>query len=200
MNRPGSRAPRAIAVPAWKEAIGRPAGALVRLALLRAEDAHLVLAWAGDRQVVRNFSFFERRADEERVRAYIREKLASDGDLVLRVHERKGGGYLGNVGLHEIDRTNRTARLGIILRREAWGKGFGQDALRTAIRLAFARLRCHKVFLNVFRTNRRAQRLYRALGFRREGLLREEYRLRGSWIDLVRMGLLRGELAPPPAR
>ena len=43
---------------------------------------------------------------------------------------------------------------------------------------------------------------YERAGFRKEGVLREEAFRQGRYLDVIRMGLLRGELKPvkPPRR
>ena len=45
------------------------------------------------------------------------------------------GELIGEAGLHRIDHFSRVCELGIGIGREFWGKGFGQDAVRTAGRL-----------------------------------------------------------------
>lgn len=160
---------------------------------LTEDDAPHVLTWARDPHVVANFSFFETEPTEERIRAYARAKRESPADLLLAIFEKDGSRYAGNCGLHEWDSVNLNARLGIILGEPAWGRGIAQEALSALLSAAFGTLGLHKIYLNVFTTNEKGRALYGKLGFREEGVLREEYRLRGTFRDMVRMGLLAGE-------
>lgn len=167
-------------------------GGRVRLRTLLPEDAHLVMEWANDPEVVRNFSFFRGDVSIQRITDYIRAKYESPTDLLLAVFANTD--YLGNIGLHEIDCTNDTARLGIILgNRNYWGKGYATETIRLLLGYAFTQGHIHKVYLNVFTTNTRGIKIYEKVGFQREGLLKAEYKLDGTYRDLIRYGLLAEE-------
>ena len=109
--------------------------------------------------------------------------------------------HIGNCGLVAIDRDNRTATLGILIGEADFrGRGLGRDAVRTLCRFAFDEMDLHKIRLDVYASNSAAIRTYEAVGFRSEGVLREEAYREGRRADMIRMGLLRGELGPPPRR
>jgi RimJ/RimL family protein N-acetyltransferase len=162
----------------------------VRLRTLTPEDANLVLEWANDKEVVKNFSFFQQPATYERIFSYITEKYQSNDDLLFAIFTNSDE-YVGNVGLHEIDRVNDTARLGIIIgKREFWNRGYAQETIKLLLKYAFTQAGIHKIYLNAFSTNVKGLNLYTKLGFQREGLLRSEYKLRDRYQDLVRMAML----------
>ena len=74
------------------------------------------------------------------------------------------------------------------------GRGIGVAFLSLVLDEAFGALRAHRVWLDCFADNARAQRAYGKLGFAREGVLREAYGLPdGTRKDLVVMGLLKPE-------
>jgi RimJ/RimL family protein N-acetyltransferase len=101
---------------------------------------------------------------------------------------------VGMTRLYDIDALHRTAVLGISVgRRSEWGKGFGTDASTVTIRYGFQELNLHRIWLDVFAYNERAQTLYQRLGFTEEGRLREQLARDGRRYDVVLMGLLRGE-------
>ena len=74
-----------------------------------------------------------------------------------------------------------------------WGEGYGSDAVWLLLELAFGRLDLHSVNLTTHATNQRAIRCYEKCGFAREGLFRERTFIRGAYIDVVAMGVLRVE-------
>jgi RimJ/RimL family protein N-acetyltransferase len=109
--------------------------------------------------------------------------------------------HIGNCGLEAIDRDNRTATLGIFIAEEDdRGKGLGEEAVRALCRYAFDELDLRKVRLDVYATNPEAEKTYVNVGFRREGVLREEAFRRGRPLDVIRMGLLKNELRGAAAR
>lgn len=100
---------------------------------------------------------------------------------------------LGFVGLW-IQWPHRDAWLGIGLGdRNDWGKGYGTDAMRLAVRYAFSELNLHRISLMVLGTNPRAQRAYEKAGFVVEGRQRGLSHYDGQRVDEVYMGLLREE-------
>ena len=116
-------------------------------------------------------------------------------EITLAICLPEGDRHIGNCGLVQIDRDNRTATLGIFIgERDCRGQGLGEDAVRTLCRFAFEEMNLRKIRLDVYSTNPDAMRTYERVGFRREGLLREEAYRRGRSVDVIRMGLLAEEL------
>lgn len=71
------------------------------------------------------------------------------------------------------------------------GKGLGKEATRLWIRYGIETLDLKKIYLNTLETNIRNIRLNEELGFRVEGILRNEVFVEGEFKDLLRMGLWR---------
>ena len=108
----------------------------------------------------------------------------------------EGDRHIGNCSLEGIDRDNAVATFGILIgERDCRGRGLGEEATRTLCRYAFDELNLQKIRLDVYAANENAVKTYERAGFRKEGLLREEAYRKGRRIDVIRMGLLRGELA-----
>ncbi len=146
---------------------------------------------------VKNFLYFTEISvsQDELVREidYIADNIFSK-DKLLSVIETQQGDIIGTCGLHEIDWHNETVRIGILIFDESqWGKGQATEVLTLLIEYVFSELNLHKIYLNAFTTNERGLKLYKRLGFQEEGRLREEYKIHGRYVDLVRMGLLREE-------
>ncbi len=71
------------------------------------------------------------------------------------------------------------------------GKGLGKEATRLWIRYGTETLDLKKIYLNTLDTNIRNIRLNEEIGFRVEGILRNEVFVDGKYKDLLRMGLWR---------
>jgi RimJ/RimL family protein N-acetyltransferase len=118
--------------------------------------------------------------------------------LALAICLVQGDRHIGNCSLEHIDRENGTATLGIFIgERDCRGEGLGEEAVRTLCLYGFEEMNLHKVRLDVHAGNDRALKTYERVGFRREGLLRQEAYRRGGYLDVIRMGLLREELLKP---
>jgi len=98
---------------------------------------------------------------------------------------------IGQIGLYRIDHFNRRCELGISLGRAYWGKGFGQDAVRTLVDYAFMHLNMNRVSLQVLADDPRALGAYRKVGFVEEGRLRQQAWVQGRFEDELLMAVVR---------
>ena len=74
------------------------------------------------------------------------------------------------------------------MRNKQW---FLSQAILLLLKNAFKDLKLNKVWLMTFSTNIKARRLYTKVGFKKEGVLKEDYLLRGEFHDIVRMAVLK---------
>ncbi len=104
------------------------------------------------------------------------------------------GRMIGDIELHSLDRRSRVAGLGVaIFDADYLGKGYGREAIGLLLDWAFHIQNYERVWLSTWSTNERAIHCYRALGFVEEGRQRRQLFVNGTYIDVVLMGLLRGE-------
>jgi len=75
------------------------------------------------------------------------------------------GNLIGTVGLRNLDFDAGEGTLGIIIRADAVGRGYGTDAVRTILYYAFEVLDLERVLLDVATSNDRARHVYDKLGF-----------------------------------
>jgi RimJ/RimL family protein N-acetyltransferase len=74
------------------------------------------------------------------------------------------------------------------------GEGFGTPFMRAVIDWVFDSTASDRLWLDVFTHNDRARHVYRRVGFREDGLLRQAYRMPdGTRADRVIMSMLRSE-------
>ena len=103
------------------------------------------------------------------------------------------GRHVGGTGLHLHD-DDATAGFGIFIgEKSCWGRGYGTAGTREILRIGFEERKLHRIELETWAHNVRAQRCYRKCGFRHEGVRRQARLKRGRWIDVVMMAVLREE-------
>ncbi len=170
-------------------------GEKVRLRPIEREDLPRFVEWFGDPEVRRYlgvtlpFSL----AQEERWFEALQERLEKREAVVLTM-ETNDGAHIGNISLFDINWQDRHAELGIAIGEKAyWGQGYGTDAIRTMLGVAFGELNLHRVFLRVHADNARGIRCYEKVGFQKEGTLRESVFRKAVYQDMIVMGILATE-------
>ncbi len=166
-------------------------GELVRLRAYEKSDADALFRWFSDEEVTRWLGppNLPSRAQQEK---FIEMASVSGDDAKYFAIETLDGKLVGDCGLRKIDWKSRKAEFFITIgEKQLWGKGFGSDALRIVIRLAFHRMNLNRLWLSTLADNSRAVRCYEKCGFVREGLLRQESFVDGKYRDVFMMGLLR---------
>ncbi len=133
---------------------------------------------------------------ENHFEAFDRTRAASN-EFELFIRRRTDNAVVGITGLHTIFWPARSAEFRILIgERDAWGHGFGGEALGLLCRYAFQRLNLNRIWLGVNALNEQAIASYRKAGFVVEGVLREDFFVEGRYCDTIRMSLLQREFNP----
>lgn len=104
------------------------------------------------------------------------------------------GRILGECVINEIDWDLRCGNFRIVIFHERdCGKGLGSFMTESVRDFAFETLRLHRLELDVFSFNPRAEQTYLRAGFRREGVLREAVRDGNGYGDDILMAMLETE-------
>jgi len=155
---------------------------------LSLEDVGHIMTWVNDPEVVKNLQHFTKIYTREDEETYVNKILASKNDFVFSIFD--GDIYIGQCGIHQIAWENKLGRVSINIKREHWNKGYGQQVLSMLVEYAFAKLGLHKIWLMHWKENKKAAHLYKKLGFRKEGLLKDEYFWQEKYHDIVRMAII----------
>ena len=117
-----------------------------------------------------------------------------DGEIVLAIEDKKTGEFLGTTSLMRISKQNNSAEFGIAIHNpDNLGKGYGTDAIRVVLWVAFHVLGLNSVQLVTLIHNERAQRAYEKAGFKKTGVFRQAAFMEGKFHDFVIMDILREE-------
>jgi len=120
--------------------------------------------------------------------------LHKENDKAFAIHTLADDVLIGNVGFHNISWKNQAATVGIFIgNKNYWGKGYGTEAMRLALYIAFQELNLRRVELGVFAFNSRAARSYEKLGFVVEGRKRQWVYRDGIFHDVIEMSMLKEE-------
>lgn len=155
------------------------------------EDARILSAWLNDRETnafldiiyplsKRYCDNFTLEGEEHNKRLFIIDN-----------EDRKP---IGLIVIDKIKWEYRNCEIGIVIYDKNYrGRGYGKDALETALKFIFDDLNMHLVYLNVVDENEAAVNLYKKFGFKIEGILRDRYYKNGRYYNIIVMSKIKGE-------
>ena len=123
-----------------------------------------------------------RGRQEPRAEYYLGVALPADREVI-------GFARLGLAGV-------RAAKLGLAIRRSAWGHGYATDAARAMITFGFGELGLHRISAAAGPDNAASLALINRLGMTYEGRIRDHVFTNGAWRDSLLYSLLAGEWVP----
>jgi aminoglycoside 6'-N-acetyltransferase len=104
-----------------------------------------------------------------------------------------GGAVVGDITLWAVDDSLSLGEVSWVFDPDAGGRGLATEAARAVLGLAFGHYAMHRVRVRMDARNTASARLCERLGFRREGLLRQDWLIKGDWTDTLVYGMLTAE-------
>lgn len=128
-------------------------------------------------------------------KAHTTESLISSEKSILGIVTLKDGKPIGTVAFLNYDSGNQKGELRKLIGDPKYrGKGYGKEATKYWIRYGFENLNLKKIYLNTTDTHFHNIKINEELGFKVEGILRDEILFDGIPHDVLRMGLLNKEI------
>lgn len=175
----------------------------ISLRLPRPSDMSQLARWGSDAEFARYHWASEPWSNPPALAARFIEHFAAmpanQGGLFM-VDLAHSGATIGYVNFRDVRPRVRSCEMGAaIADRMHWEQGYGTRAARLLLEHLFGSLGMHKVTLRVVAFNTPAIRGYERCGFRREGRLRDAYRLDDRWWDSLLMAILEDDWATQSA-
>lgn len=168
-------------------------GKRVYLRALEKKDLIYIRKWSNDPEIRKLIgevaSMSQADADKFLERVYsdnTREWFV----IVVKEDDR----VIGEAGLLRMFPAWRTTDISIIIgEKDAWGKGYGTEAILLLLDYAFRYLNFHRVAIGVVGFNKSAIRFWEKVGFKKEGIQRDGYYYNHKYYDFVMMSILEDE-------
>ena len=135
---------------------------------------------------------FVRSVDDER---HIVEQWIYEMQLKSAIHlcVTQDSKIAGLVGTHQIDWLNQRTSVGYWMGTAYIGQHFTTEATAVLLNFLFENLKLHRVFIQAATENEPSNRVIKRLGFKWEGLLRENERIRDNFFDHNIYGMTRSD-------
>lgn len=101
--------------------------------------------------------------------------------------------HIGNASIWQVSKLGRVGEVGYWVRSDWTSRGVATEATARLLEVGFGELGFHKINLRIAVGNIASDRIAEKLGFTEEGVLREELKLQGRWVDHTLYSLLESE-------
>ena len=125
---------------------------------------------------------------------FYRELRADENRAWFTIVLKKGKRVIGEAGLLRMFAPWRNTDMTIIIgEKDARGKGYGTEVGRLLLSYAFEQLGFHRISIGVVGFNKNAIRFWKSLGFKKEGVERDEHFYDNKYSDGIMMSILEDE-------
>lgn len=158
----------------------------------REEDAKFFAYWFNQPKVMFQCGF-EKPTSEEEERAYINLSHKSEDSVWFTITDLDGN-IIGETGLLRMFPAWHQTDLTIIIPDpKEQHKGYGTEAIRLILDIAFNEFGMNRVAIGVVGLNTDALAFYQKIGFKQEGIQEQGYFYNGEFSDFIMMRVLRQE-------
>lgn len=170
---------------------------LIELRPITLADTVNIVRWRNQPEVYGNLYTRELITEDQHVNyyhKYVESGLVRQFIIVADIDGKSVD--IGTVFLKNIDHVSRKAEYGLFI-GELWarGKGFANLIAKLTLDFAFNELDLNRVYLTVFSDNIPAIKSYEKAGFKREGLMRQDFFDGLKYRDIIHMGILKADFA-----
>lgn len=145
------------------------------------------VSWLNDPEV---YKFLETGGNQtmETLRDYLTAVEAKPDMLFWAIHLKHSNEHIGNIKIDPVNKRHGLGEYGILMgEKSEWGKGYAKEASRTILDYCFKTLNLRKITLGVVEQNTVAYGLYKAIGFKEEGVYKKHWFFVNEYLDIVRM-------------
>jgi RimJ/RimL family protein N-acetyltransferase len=154
-------------------------------------DVESLYRFRNDREITRHLGGFSTGYSRADLAEWIAFHRKRSDEVIYAIATQPSDECIGHVGLYNIDHRIRKAEFAILIGDPgAQGKGLGRAISCWMVDFGFREHNLHKIELTVLADNQRAIRLYERLGFRVDGILRDDQFRDGRYVDVVAMSIL----------
>lgn len=164
---------------------------------LEISDHLLINRWRNDPEIVRYLAGNAFLVSLERERQWVEEKIAENqNNLYFAICLIKDSRLIGYSSINHIDLRNQKAEWGgtLVGDRSFIGKGFGREASSMMLRYLFDQYPIHRCYAYCLQEHPSTEKLFLSLGFKKEGVLRDDVFKDGSFKSLLLFSILRQEI------
>jgi RimJ/RimL family protein N-acetyltransferase len=168
----------------------------VYLRALELEDYKPINLWRSDPEIFRYLCGNMFFVSTERERKAVEGKILNDAiNVYLGICDKESNELIGYGSINNIDLRNLKAEWGgtLIGKKEYIGKGYGKEASSLLLRFLFDQYPINKCYAYCLEEHPSTRKLFSSLGFKHDGVLRDEVFKNGQFKNVLLFSILRNE-------
>lgn len=118
------------------------------------------------------------------------KSLRQSKDFAFGIELKNKKEIIGCIGIDKVSFEHKKGEIGFWLSSHYWNQGIMTEAGKLLLKFAFGKLKLHRVYGFAFSDNPASQRVFKKLGFKREGLHSQAHFRFDRWRDDISYGLL----------
>lgn len=171
-------------------------GETINLRAVERDDVPLLHRWFNDPVLMDGWGWSAPVRSIQHVAGQVEDWLSRETAVdrpEALIAELLAGEPVGLIVVHDERPEARSVELSLLVDAGHWGQGFGMDMMLTILEVCFGGWGVHRIGVRVEAGNERALALYRRLGFKEEGRLRQAAFRDGRHEDVLLFGQLAAE-------
>jgi len=169
----------------------------IYLRALEIDDYIQINQWRNDPDTIKYLAGNVFFVSSEREKKSIENKIFDDSKhIYLGICDIKINKLIGYTNINNIDLRNQKAEWGgtLIGNKDYIGKGYGIEASSIMLRFLFNQYPIHKCYAYCLEEHPATSKLFELLGFKKDGLLRDEVFKNGEFKNMLLYSILREEI------
>lgn len=171
-------------------------GELVYLAAIEKADLIPLMRWRNLEAFKKHFREYREIGQELQEKWYQKEVLDNPSTIMFSIRKTKDDELIGCCGLCYINWVHRHADLSLYIGyEEAYidNIGYAKESCRLLLDYGFHQLGLNKIWTEIYEFDNKKKELLNQIGFKVDGILRENYFYEGRWWDSYLLSFLQQE-------
>lgn len=156
----------------------------------------LYFQWLRDLDIVKNIYRIDylMPMQKEKINKHVNDLMISEQDCFFAIIEKVSNEFIGTIKLGHINWRSGIADVGIMIGHKSYrGKGLSEEVVSMVCNYAFNILSLRKLTGGTSADNIPMRKCFEKVGFKQEGILRQQLLISGKYIDHVLYGIFTNE-------
>lgn len=156
------------------------------------------ISWLQDYNVIKtlNRPEYSKKVEFKDLENYVKLLLKSNTNIFWAICLKEKEKFIGTLKVSKINYYSKTSDLGIMIGdKNEWGKGYAQQSLKLAGNYLFSQLSMRKLTSGVMSINTPMIKVFKNLGFKQEGVIREQDFFENKYYDHIHYGCFKNEFS-----